>query len=209
MGASKRSIIGGIVARLIAAVAATTLLALPAAAQFSDSYKFLKAVRDKDGAVVTDMVRTPGSSIINTRDISTGETALIIVVKRRDLQWLSFLLASGADPNIRDAEGNTPLLTAAQLRFAEGIQELLDRKVAVDGTNSRGETPLIIAVQNRDAPSVRILLAAGANPNLPDRIAGMSARDYAARDNRSAAILKMIDDAKGAKPKGPVAGPVF
>lgn len=210
LGASSRWIMtGGLVTRLVTAIAAMTLLAMPAAAQFSDSYKFLKAVRDKDGTVVTDMVRTPGSSIVNTRDISTGETALHIVIKRRDLQWLSFLLASGADPNIRDADGNTPLLTATQLRFAEGVQELVSRKVAVDSTNGRGETPLIIAVQNRDAPTVRILLAAGANPNLPDRIAGMSARDYAARDNRSSAILKMIDDAKTAKPKGPVAGPVF
>lgn len=210
MGASKRSIIAcGIVARLIAAIATMTMLAMPAAAQFSDSYKFLKAVRDKDGTVVTDMVRTPGSSIVNTRDITTGETALHIVVKRRDAQWLSFLLANGADPDIRDADGNPPLLTAARIRFAEGIQELIDRKAAVDGTNSRGETALIVAVQNRDVPSVRILLAAGANPNLPDRIAGMSARDYAARDTRSSAILKMIDEAKAAKPKGPVAGPVF
>lgn len=210
MGASKRSIIaGGVLARCIAALVAMTMLAMPAAAQFSDSYKFLKAVRDKDGTVVTDMVRTPGSSIVNTRDITTGETALHIVVKRRDVQWLSFLLANGADPDIRDADGNPPLLTAARLRFAEGMQELLDRKAAVDGTNSRGETALIVAVQNRDVPSVRILLAAGANPNLPDRIAGMSARDYAARDKRSSAILKMIDEAKPAKPKGPVAGPVF
>lgn len=196
-------------ARIIAAMTAAMLFAGPAAAQFSDSYKFLKAVRDKDGTVATEMARNPSSNIINTRDFSTGETALHIVVKRRDTQWLSFLLSNGANPDTRDTEGNTALMTAAQLRFADGMQELINHKAAVNATNGRGETPLIIAVQNRDPASVRILLAAGADPNRPDRIAGMSARDYAARDNRSDAIMKMLDDAKTTKPKGPVAGPVF
>jgi hypothetical protein len=64
-----------------------------------------------------------------------------------------------------------------------------------------------MAVHNRDAATVRVLLAGGANPAQPDRIAGKSARDYAAEDPRSTAVLKMIDDAKPVKPKGPVAGP--
>ncbi|ARS28130.1 ankyrin [Sphingomonas sp. KC8] len=199
----------GLSGRWIAAAMAMLLATTPASAQFSDSYKFLKAVRDKDGAVVTEMMEKPGATIINTRDFSTGESGLHIVIKRRDAQWLSFLLAKGANPNLRDSEGNTPMLTAAQLRFADGIQVLIDKKADVNGANSRGETPLILAVQARDIPSVRILLAAGANSRQPDRIAGMSARDYAARDGRSEMIVKMIDDAKTVKPKATVAGPVF
>ncbi|WP_380873086.1 hypothetical protein ACFB49_39310 [Sphingomonas sp. DBB INV C78] len=199
----------GFAGRWIAAAIGLALMATPATAQFSDSYNFLKAVRDKDGAKVTEAVEKPGSTIINTKDYSTGETALHIVVKRRDAQWLSFLLAKGANPNMRDGEGNTPMLTAAQLRFADGIQVLADGKADVNGANGRGETPLIIAVQNRDSASVRILLAAGANPKQPDRVTGQSARDYAAQDNRSEAILKMIDEAKPVKPKGAVAGPTL
>jgi len=210
LGSLERSFVGHrTLATLFAAVAAFLLLASPAAAQFSDSYKFLKAVRDNDGNTVTEMLQKPGSTLINTKDFSSGETALHIVVKRRDVQWLAFLLGKGADPDVRDGEGNTPMLVAAQLRFADGIQTLISGKASVDAENGRGETPLIVAVQNRDMTSVRILLGAGANPNKPDRIAGMSARDYAARDSRSGAILKMIEDAKAAKPKGPVAGPVF
>jgi hypothetical protein len=54
-----------------------------------------------------------------------------------------------------------------------------------------------------------LLLAGGANAKIADHIAGMSARDYAERDARAAAILKLIDDAAKAKPAGnaPVAGP--
>lgn len=199
----------GFSGRWIAAGIALVMAATPASAQFSESYKFLKAVRDKDGAAVTEAVEKPGSTMVNTKDYSTGETALHIVVKRRDAQWLSFLLGKGANPNLRDNEGNTPMLTAAQLRFADGIQVLADRRGDVNATNGRGETPLIIAVQNRDVASVRVLLAAGANARQPDRVTGMSARDFAAQDSRSDLILKMIDEAKPAKPKGAVAGPTL
>jgi hypothetical protein len=50
----------------------------------------------------------PGASIINTRDVTSGE-ALHIVIKRGDETYLRFLLQKGADPNLRDGRGNTPL----------------------------------------------------------------------------------------------------
>jgi uncharacterized protein len=116
---------------------------------------------------------------------------------------LSFLLAKGANPDQRDAGGNTALMLAAQLGFAEGLALLIDRRAQVDLTNSRGETPLIRAVQNRDIATVRTLLAAGANPAKADTSSGLSARQYAERDQRSAAIVKAIDEVKP-KPKAKV-----
>jgi uncharacterized protein len=180
-------------------------VATPAQAQFSDSYNFLKAIRDRDGQKVTDFINKPGSGavLINTRDTSTGEGALHIVTKRRDVTWLSFLLAKGANPDMRDASGNTALMLSAQLGFAEGLSLLIDRRAQVDLANSRGETPLMRAVQNRDIATVRTLLNAGANPNKADTSSGLTARQYAERDLRSAAIVKAMDDAKP-KPKAKV-----
>ena len=96
---------------LFAALAAT-----PAAAQMgqSQSYKFLQAVRDAKGEEVTAILDTPGQTIVNTRDVTTGEGALHIVVKRGDLTYLRYLLGKGADMNMRDGRGNTPLMLAAQ-----------------------------------------------------------------------------------------------
>jgi uncharacterized protein len=192
---------------LIAAFA--MLIAMPAAAQFSDSYNFLKAVRDRDGAKVTEFLSGQSSTLVNTRDYTSGEGALHIIVKRRDDLWLRFLLAKGANPDLRDKDGNTPLILCAQLGFPEGASALISGGANVNLVNSSGETPLIVAVQRRDLVNVRLLLGAGANPKIADHIAGMTARDYAERDARAAAILKMIDDAAKVKtaPKAQVSGP--
>jgi uncharacterized protein len=183
-----------------------SLFATPAMAQFSDSYNFLKAVKERDGAKATEFISKPGSVIIDTRDISSGETGLMMVTRARDLQWLNFLLARGAKPDIKDRNGNTALMIAAQLGFVEGAQALIRKKAGIDVTNSSGETPLIRAVQQRDAAMVQLLLSNGANPAKTDTIAGMSARDYAMRDKRAPAILKMIETVKAVKPAA-VAGP--
>jgi uncharacterized protein len=184
-------------------------LAIPgiAFAQFSDSYNFLKAVRDRDGAKATEFVSRPGTVIIDTRDSATGETALHIVTRARDMTWMSFLLARNAKADMRDAQGNTPLMIASQIGFIEGAQMLLKYRAGVDVANGAGETPLIRAVQNRDAALVRLLMINGANPKKADTSAGLSALDYAKRDRRSTSILKVLEETKPTKPASAVAGP--
>ncbi|MFT5329727.1 MAG: ankyrin repeat protein [Parasphingorhabdus sp.] len=180
------------------AVAAISF-SVPAAAQFSDSYNFLKAVKDRDGEEATKFLSQPGSVIVNTRDRTTGETALHIVVERRDIIWVGFLLQKGANPNIRDKAGMTPLMLATQLKFLEGAKTLLANKADVDETNNHGETALILAVHLPDVELVRLLLANGADPDRTDTQAGLSARDYATRDRRAASILAEIEKADADK----------
>ena len=147
----------------------------------------------------------PGTTIVNTRG-GDGEGAIHIVVKRRDPTWLGFLLSKGADPNLKDQDGNTPLIDATQIGFQDGARLLIIANAQVNLGNGRGETPLIYAVHGRDLGMVRLLLANGANPRQPDRITGKSARDYAAEDPRAAAMLKLIDETSP-KPKANVQGP--
>lgn len=201
---------GWMVKLLGALLALAALSPTVAQAQFSDNYNFLKAVKDKDGQKVTDLIQKPGSTVINSRDVTSGENALHIVVARRDATWLSFLLAKGANPNLTDNDGNTPLMDAVQGRFEEGVRTLLTYKAQVDKVNNSGETPLVRAVQLRDVSLVRLLVAQGANPDRRDAIAGMSARDYANRDGRTPGLVEALAAAKASSaPKGPVQGPVF
>lgn len=196
-GISGKMTMGRTVAVAIAltlCVTTTSGLIAPAVqAQFSDSYNFLKAVRDRKGEEATEMLSAPGSVIVNTRDGSTGQTALHIVVERRDAQWLGFLLGKDANPNLADKKGTTPLMLATQLGFPDGIDWLVRFKADVDQTNRSGETALIWAVQLRKPEMVRLLLKAGANPDKQDSVAGLSARDYATQDGRASAILAIIE----------------
>ncbi|PXA84407.1 hypothetical protein DMC47_40780 [Nostoc sp. 3335mG] len=186
---------------------ATATPVLPAAAQqfTSQGYDFLKAVRDRDGTKVTDALNTPGTTVITARD-DQGQTALHIVAKRRDLTWLQFLLAKGAPMDARDRDGETPLMAATRIGFSDGEQQLLEVGAQVDLANNKGETPLIVATEAHDLASVRVLVQYGANPKLQDHVAGLSALDYAQRDNRSGPILKLLQDAKPVAKKQ-VSGP--
>lgn len=173
--------------------AAFGVVAPAAYAQFSDSYNFLKAVKDRKGEEAEKFLSEPGSVIINTRDGSTGETALHIVIQRRDSTWLGYLLQKGANPNLADKKGTTPLMLATQLGYVDGIDWLVRKKAVVDQTNRSGETALILAVQLRNLEAVRALLKAGANPDKTDSRAGYSARDYAKQDGRASAIAAIIE----------------
>lgn len=59
-----------IMRRPIAALAVllAAAVSIPAQAQFSDSYKFLEAVRKKEGDKVTEALNEPGTQIVNTKD---------------------------------------------------------------------------------------------------------------------------------------------
>lgn len=182
----------------------------PAAAQlFSDSYEFLEAVRERDGAKAMELLNGPSGTIVNTRDRSTGETALHIVVARRDTTWMNFILQRGANANMADRSGLTPLLSAAQIGFVDGAQILIARGAQVNLGNGRGETALHIAVQRRDIAMVRALIAAGADADQQDNIAGKSPRDYATDDSRAAAVLAALNERRaGAATEAPrPAGP--
>lgn len=178
----------------------------PAMAQYRGGFAFLQAVESRDGTKATDALKDD-PTLINTRHPDTGETALIISTKRRDINWVRFLLGKDADPEIADRQGVTPLMHAALLNFTDGAEVLIGSKAPIDQVNRRGETALILAVQARNNAMVRLLVSHGASPDRADRIAGMSARDYAKRDDRTGQMLSLLD----AKPDTPSRqlGPIF
>ena len=191
---------GGIFGRLVMALAGAALAAgsVPASAQlYSEGYKFLQAVKDKKGEEVTALLDAPGSTVVNSRDLTSGDTGLHLVVQRRDLVWLNFLAQKGANPNIRNKAGVTPLMLAAQLGYTEGVAALIAAGARVDVANDAGETPLMLAVHSRDAGMMRTLLEAGADPDKNDN-SGRSARDYAQFEGRT--VLDVLD--RFARPAG-------
>ncbi|KHK93647.1 ankyrin [Novosphingobium malaysiense] len=195
----------------VPALAASLLLSTPALADFSDGYKFLEAVKKKEGEKVEQAIMD-SASIVNARDISTGETALHIVTKRRDPTWLNYLIAKGANPNQADDHGVTPLQLAVGLGWRDGVEFLVENGANTDVSNDAGETPLISAVHRHDAQMMKVLLQAGANPDRADN-SGRSARDYAKLEgqegNNLLATIETYAKAGASRSDKPVYGPVL
>lgn len=187
-------------------------LAVPAAAQFqSEGYKFLEAVKDRKGDEATDMLNKPGTQVVNTRDITSGDTGLHLVVQRRDVLWIRFLLQRGADPNIRNKKGISPLQLATSMGFTDGVEALIKGGANVNVSDQTGETPLIAAVHQRNPELVRVLLAQGADPDHNDN-SGRSARQYMELMSGNA-LMKQIfqeaDDKRAGKEPKRQYGPSF
>ena len=181
----------------LAAVALALGATAPAAAQYSAGYKFLQAVDKKEGDKIIDML-SKSDTLINARDITTGRTALHIVIDRRDETWLAFLLARGADPNLEDNKGVSPLLLACRIGLLSAVPLLVKAGARIDEANETGETPLISAVQTRNVALVTTLLKAGADPDKGDS-SGRTARDYAKLEGAQSPVLVALErDAKPA-----------
>ena len=179
---------GGMVRRITlgGALAAALVLGAPAAAQtYSDGYLFLQAIEKKDVEKADELLGHPGSTVNTSRDLTSGKGGLHIAAERRDAVWLVYLLNRGANPNIADRRGVTPLMRASQLGFYEGLEHLINSGARVDAVNSTGETPLMLAVHRRDATMMRVLLEAGADPDRTDN-SGRSARSWPVRPSSAA-----------------------
>ena len=187
---------------------ALAALATPLSAQSlingSEGEAFLKALEERDNNKALPMVSDVDMRVVNYRGYK-GETGLHIVTRQRQLDWVGFLLQKGANPNIGNADGDTPLIVASRIGFEEAARFLLQYKANVDAMNRRGETALIVAVQQRQPRMVELLMKSGADPDKTDHAAGYSARDYAKRDTRNPGLLKLIETTTSTKKK--VAGP--
>lgn len=194
--------------RLLAVVlvaVAVAVTASPAAAQFSDSYNFIKAVKDRDVNKAIELADQPGTTIVNVRDADTGEAGIHIVTRRSDLGWLGLLFQKGANLNVKDRDGNTPLILAAIGRWGDGVATLIRLKAQVNLQNRLGETAILKAVQARDLTQVKSLVEAGANPDIADN-SGISARAAATNDLRAASIAKLLKEVP-VKASGRMQGP--
>jgi ankyrin repeat protein len=94
---------------------------------------------------------------------------------------IACLIRAGADPNVTDNSGVTPLHRAVRTRSAAAVEALLAGGAAPRGKNGSGSTPLHLAVQNTGASHsgtphaiaqqrliIDLLLRAGATPDDRD-----------------------------------------
>lgn len=102
-----------------------------------------------------------------------GETALFGAVHTGNVVVMQTLLKAKAVVDHCDKRGNTALIWACARVSHEieaPIKLLLDAKAEVDHPNANGQTPLMTAAHLGDPVSMKILLAAGANPLLMNNL---------------------------------------
>jgi len=109
---------------------------------------------------------------INTQD-DEGMTPLACAIVQEQMDVVRFLLDKGADPNIPDKNGDTPLGLAASRNKTNGTPLcilLLAKGAEVNPTNNTKYRipPLSWAVSSGNTELVKILLTRGADPKARD-----------------------------------------
>ena len=130
------------------------------------------AAYTRNHAVATALINAGAD--VNARDNERYDLLTIAAVLN-DLEMVKLAIAAGADTGlITSPYDGTALIAAAHLGHVDVVRALIDGKAPLDHVNNLGWTALIEAIVlgdggPRHVAIVRALLAAGANPDLPDR----------------------------------------
>jgi hypothetical protein len=130
-----------------------------------------------------------------------------------DAERIKKLLEEGADPNIRDGDGNTPLHFAASKGCAEVARLLLEHGADPNAQDKNGETPLHVAAFNGHVDVVRLLLEHRADPTVKNKDGDTPLDIARARGHRE--VVSLIEEfhmegwlGRGGGPPRPGAAPV-
>ena len=112
----------------------------------------------------------------------TCGSGLHYAMQHNHLEVVEFLLAKGADVNIREPEEDgkkwTPLMEAARTASSEIARILIDKGADINAKDTEGKTPLIIAAEFGNAEVAGEFILAGADINAKDN-KGCNALMYA------------------------------
>jgi len=109
----------------------------------------------------------------------TGVPLLCLAARSRQCHVAKLLLERGADINLQSEDrGYSALMDAVYVGAADLAATLVEDKARLDLVSRDGQTALIIAVGRGDLECSRLLIEAGADPEIKDKL-GLSARGYA------------------------------
>jgi uncharacterized protein len=161
--------------------------------------RLIAAAWDNDVDRARRLIRAGAN--VNAKD-DTEQSAYLISTSEGYLRLLNLTLRHGADVDSKDSYNGTGLIRAAERGHAEVVRRLLATPIEVDHVNRLGWTALLEAVILGDGGpdhlrTVRLLVEAGADVDLPDRD-GVTALAHAERRGQEqiAAVLRQA----GARP---------
>jgi hypothetical protein len=119
-------------------------------------------------------------------------------MQSQDVAQLARVIRRGADPNVRDQYGKSPLHVTHSATMAKA---LIQSGASVNATDNYGETPLMLAAMQGDVEMVQALLANGAaaGVNIARRDGATALSDALGSDTPTAPAAVALLVAAGAK----------
>jgi uncharacterized protein len=133
-------------------------------------------------------------------DEGHDSTPLLMAIFRGQRQAVALLLAANADPNVRGAEGDSPLRWCADKDDVDMAKQLLVHgaaKTIDDVGGEHGMTALGLACRNLSLPMVQLLLEAGADPDAIDESLRTPYERLPPRSRDNAPLWNAISEALG------------
>ncbi len=141
------------------------LVMLPVSGVQASEQTMIRAITEGDLDEILVLAKNPENLLAVDH---TGKNALMVAAKAGDATAVSRLLALGASPTTKNANGGTALMFAAISGDVPTIELFLDKKVDVDLRGSNGWGALMIAAAKGHVAATERLLEAGASINTRD-----------------------------------------
>jgi uncharacterized protein len=139
------------------------------------------------------LVGTAPAALAQRPAADSSASALHWAAHRNDLDAVKRLLSEGADPNLENRFGVTPLHEAATVGNAAMLKAMLDAGGNANAAFGEGETVLMTAARAGDLASVKELLAHGGLPDTTENWHGQTALMWAAIENHADVVQALID----------------
>ena len=131
--------------------------------------------------------------VLLTGAIAPDDRALLEATKRGDVAAVKSLLRDGADPNVAQGDGLTPLHLAAQEGRLEIAEILLGAGANVEAKTRIGDyTPLHLASGGAHASVVNALIEAGADPGAVTTRTGVTPLHFAAKAMNGEGVVRAL-----------------
>jgi ankyrin repeat protein len=141
--------------------------------------EMVKRGADVNFRLPADTPGTPGTSSRVATEAAAGATPFLLAADRADTGLMRVLLELGADPQLPNSKGTTPLLAAAgvgttspdeeagdESEALEAVNLLLDLGADINAVDANGDTAMHGAAYNAYPQVAKLLASRGADPQV-------------------------------------------
>ena len=107
-------------------------------------------------------------------DANTRNEQLLMAAQRGEIETVLKLLQEGADINVTDAQGRTPVMIATYKHDTEMVRALIQKGADINMRDSQKENPLLHAGAQGWLDILKLAIEAKADTTLTNRFGGIS-----------------------------------